>query len=212
MEVTSPIELEREIARELIVRRSALISREALRQLIPDGGEVENVLEWAARREIEVDVAIRWLPLYRVYEGEDDSEELYVFLPHAVTQKEGVAKVVEIIGCILKAVYADKEEELGSLGVSLHKIIGDIIYEQFAGWNEFATQGLAWYHAKLAKAYGAYDEVVDMLDQHGGVGAVYYRVGGVWLVERWHYCRHSRWGGNVGVQKCVEYGYVDGPE
>jgi len=54
--------------------------------------------------------------------------------------------------------------------------------------------------------------VVDKFDQHSGVGAVYYRVGGVWLAERWHYCNYNRWGSEVGVQKCVEYSYIGDPE
>jgi len=207
-------ELEREIVRYLIARRGILISREVLRQLYPGEADGEaDLLEWISKHEDELDYAIGQLPLYRVYSGGGDSEELYVFLPRAVTRGKDASKTVEVIGVILRAVYMDKEEELGILQSSLEKLIGNIVYDEFAGWNEFATQGLAWYHAKLAREYKVYDELVDRFDYgRSYIGARYYRVGNVWLAERWHYCNYNRWGNSVGIQKCVEYRYVDGSE
>jgi len=145
------MELEREIVRYLITRRSILISREVLRQLYPGEADGEaDLLEWISKHEDELDSAIGQLPLYRVYSGGGDSEELYVFLPRAVTRGKDVLKTVEVVGAILRAVYM----ELGILQSSLEKLIGNIVYDEFAGWNEFAMQGLAWYHARLARRTG----------------------------------------------------------
>jgi len=42
--------------------------------------------------------------------------------------------------------------------------------------------------------------VVDKFDyKHTYTGALYYRDGDVWLVERWHYCNYDRWGNEVGI-------------
>jgi len=197
MEVQTQREFERRIARYLIERRAILIPEDALWQLFGGNGDA-------------LDSAIERLPLYRVYSG---AEDIYMLLPQFITRGKDVQKAVEIVGVLVRAVDMSGPEDLGVSYDAVERIIGNIVYDEFAAWYEKADLGLAWYHTRLAREYKVYDELVDRFDYgHSYTGPRYYRAGEVWLAEVWNYCNYDRWGNSVGIQKCVEYSYVDGPE
>jgi len=108
---------------------------------------------------------------------------------------------------LLRANYGKEEVDYDVLKT----IIANMLYEELAEWNEFGDS-VAWYHARLAKAYECYDEVVDQFDyKYSYAGPRYYRISDVWIRASWGYCNKSRHGYDVGIQKCATYSY-ESPE
>jgi len=191
--------VEKEIAKTLVENKDVLISRAEIQDIVKVVMGKEYVDSEVDR---VVDEVVGKLPLYEVYSGFYSEDTLFLFLPETITRGRSVEDVINVVSTILEATYGDEDVSYDVLKT----IIARVLYNKFAGGLEYGN-ALAWYHARLIRGYG-YDEVVDQFDyKYYYVGSIYYRVGEVWVRARWYYCNRSRYGYDVGIQKCVSYDY-----
>jgi len=187
-------EIEKKIARKLIEDREILISL----------AEVEDVVVETLGDVDDVDEVVERLPLHKVYDGFCSEDTLFLFLPPAITDGKDVKNAVSAIELLLRANFDTEDVGYNTLAT----IIANILYEEFAKWDEKRDDAMAWYHGKLAVTYKVYDEVVDKISANTYAGPIYYKIGDTWVCARWDYCNYDRWGNSVGIQKCVTYSYA----